>query len=108
MRCMAEFYMSLRREAVDPHPRNLNVLACVFDHFLHFRFFPRKLGVTEHALLDRRNAGGIANIGANMAINTLHSKLHMSVVRERDRLPGRSGTGAKSHKQSTARGMSQT
>src|SRR5438270_8199726 len=93
---MAEFHMSIRSEAVHPHPGDLDILVSVINHFVDFRLLPRQLGVTEHAFSDGRNARDGASVGPNMAIDTLQSKLHVSVVRECDRLPGRHdghGTG---------------
>ena len=86
---MAELHMSIRREAVDAYPRNFDVLVGVLNHFLDFRLFPRQLGVTEHAFSNRWDASGSAIIGPDMAIDTLQSKLHVSIVRECDRLLGR-------------------
>lgn len=106
MRRMAKFNVRIWREAVDAYPRNLDILSCISNHFLYFRFFPRELGVTEHALLNGWNTGSIANIGAGMAVDTLHSQLHMSVVRECDRLLDRSGNGAKSEKPQRPGGVS--
>jgi hypothetical protein len=71
MRCMAELHVSTRREPVHPHPRDLNVLVSVSDDFLHFWTLLPQLGVTQHAFSNRRNAGGIASIGSNMAVDTL-------------------------------------
>jgi hypothetical protein len=93
MRFVAEFDMSVGREAVDVYPGDLKVLVSVSNDFLYSRFFSCQLGMTEHALSDRWKPSGIANVGANMAIDTLHSKLHMSVVRECDGLLGPSGNG---------------
>jgi hypothetical protein len=85
---MAEFHMSIGREAVDPNPGDFDVLVSVSNNFLDLRFFFRQLGMTEHAFSDGRNAGSIAYVRANMAIDARHTKLHMSVVRERDGLLG--------------------
>ncbi len=89
MRRMAELHMSIRREAIDAYPRDLDVLVGVFNHFLDFRFLPRQLGVTEHAFSDGWNTGSGAMVGPNMAIDTLQPKSHVSIVRECDRLLGR-------------------
>lgn len=86
MGCMAKHDMRIRREAVDADPGDLNTLVSVSNDLLYLRFFGCQLGVTEHAFANRRNARGIANIGADMTIDTLHSQLHVSVVRKCDRL----------------------
>jgi hypothetical protein len=106
MRCMAELDMSVRREAVDAYPGYLKVLVSVSDDFLYFRFFPRQLGMTEHAFSDRWNARIVAIIGSNMTINALHSKLHMGVVGERDGLLGAGGDRAENDDPYAACGMS--
>ena len=86
--------MSARREAVDPNPGDFDVLVSVSNNFPHLRFVFRQLGMTEHTFSDGRNAGRIAYIRANMTIDARHTKLHMSVVRERDRLLGDAGGSA--------------
>ena len=68
---MAKLDVSVRRESVNRHPRYLNVLVSVSDDFLHAWFLLRELGVTKHAFSDRRNAGGIAGVGSNMAVDAL-------------------------------------
>ena len=86
MRCMAKFHMSIRREAIHPHPRNLNILVSVSNDFLHAGLFLRQLGVAEHTFSDGWNASGIASVGSDMAVNTLQPELHVSIVRECQRL----------------------
>src|SRR5256714_15247861 len=106
MRCMAELHMSFGREAVDPCPRNLDVLVSVSNNFLHLRFFLHHLGVTEHAFSDGWNAGGVAVVGANMAVDACHAKPHMGIMREGDGLPSHGCNGAEHHEPHAACGMS--
>jgi hypothetical protein len=94
---MAKSHVSFGRESVNAHPANLDVFIGVLNDFLHLRPFLSDLGVTEHTFLDRRDARGVANVGANVAVDTLHSKLHVRVVGESDGLPGQKGDGAGGH-----------
>lgn len=106
MRCMAKLDVGGWREAVDTHPRNFNILVGVLNYFLHLRLFFCQLVVTEHAFANRWNAGCIARIGADVAVNALHPQLHMSVVRKGDRLLGRAGRGAENNEPHAGCGVS--
>lgn len=66
------------------------MLVCVGNDFLNFRFFGCQLGVAEHAFSDRWNTSGRAIVSAAVTIDTLQSKLHVSVVGKCDGLLGRS------------------
>jgi hypothetical protein len=90
MRRMAEFDMSVRREAINTYPGNLDIPPGVCANLLYFRFFLRQFCMTEHAFSNRRNTGSIADVGANMAIDALHPQFHVSVMRECDWLLSRS------------------
>jgi len=104
MRCVAELHMSFGREAVHPYPRNLDILVSKSSELLHFRFFLRQLGVTEHAFSDGGNAGRVAIVGANMAINTFHAKPDVSIVGKCDGLLG-PGNSAQCHQPHARRGV---
>jgi hypothetical protein len=97
VRCVAELHMSFGREPVHPYPGNLDILVSISSELLHFRFSLCHLGVTEHAFSDGWNAGGVATVGANMAIDAFHAKPHVSVVRKCDGLLGAEGNGAQCH-----------
>lgn len=86
MRRVPEFHVSFGREFVDTYPRNFGVLVSVSDDFLHLGLFGAYLGVTEHAFPDRGNAGRITDVGTGMAIDALHSKLHVGAMWKSDRL----------------------
>lgn len=94
MRCMTELYVSVRRKAVDAYPGDFEVLVSVCNDLLNFRFFFCQLGMTKHTFSDGWNSGSSAIVGANMAVNTFHPKLHVSLVRECDRLLCHSRCGA--------------
>src|ERR1700761_265324 len=96
MRRMAEFDMGGRRKAIDTYPGNLNVPFSVFANLLNFRFFPGQFGMAEHAFPDRRNAGAVADVGADMAIDTLHAEFHVGVMWKGNGLFGPGGQGTKS------------
>ena len=80
MRCMAEFDMCSGRKAIDAYPGNLNLPFSVIADLLDFRFFPRQFGMAEHAFSDRWNAGAVADVCANMAIDTLHAEFHVCAM----------------------------
>ncbi len=87
MRRVAKQHVRIRRKAVDALPRDLLLLISVFNHLLHFWFFPCQLRMAQHAFGDRRNPGGRPNIGAGVAVDALQAQFHVNVVRKRDWLP---------------------
>jgi hypothetical protein len=83
---MAEFHMRFGRKRVNAYPRDLDIFVRVSDDFLNFRVVSKKLGMTQHALLDGRNSGCITRIRARMAIEAIQAELHVLVVRKQYRL----------------------
>lgn len=80
MRRMAEFNMGARRKAIHAYPGNLNFPFSVIADLLNFRFIPRQFGMAEHAFSDRGNAGAVADVCADMAIDTLHAEFHVCAM----------------------------
>ncbi len=71
VRRMLKLHQRFAREAIHTLPGNLPLAVGVCHHLLHFRVRGAHLGVTEHALPDRRNARGRAGVRGDMAIQAL-------------------------------------
>jgi hypothetical protein len=71
VRSMSELHMCFGRKAVNPYPRDLNVLIRIGDNFLNLRFLLEERCVAQHAFSDRWNTGCSAMISANMAVETI-------------------------------------
>jgi len=80
MRRVSELHQRLGVESIDPLPGNLTLAFCVLYNLLHARLIGSELGMTEHALLDRRNGGGRALVRAGMAIETCHPHAYVLFV----------------------------
>jgi hypothetical protein len=86
MRLVTKFYMSIRRKAVDAHPRDFDFFIRIGDDLLHFRFLSRELCVTQHALSYGRNTSGRPSVSANVAIDTGEAEPYVRVVGKGNRL----------------------
>ncbi len=89
--------MCVRGEAVYPVPRDLLFFLGVGYNLLHLRLVSGELGVTQHALRHGRQASMGTNVGADVAIDTLHPELHVRIVRKRDGLFREERKRAESH-----------
>src|ERR1700745_2974356 len=95
MGCMFELNVSAGGKAVYAHPRNFEVLIRIFDDLLNLRPIGQQLGMAENALADGRDSSTCPSIGANVAIDTAHPKLHVLVMRKGNGLLRRPSDGGK-------------
>jgi hypothetical protein len=86
VRRMVELNVSAGGEPVYANPGNFEVLISVLDDLLDLRTIGEEFGVAEHALADGRDPRAGTSIGANVAIDATHPKLHVLVMGKRDRL----------------------
>jgi hypothetical protein len=86
VRCMAKLDMRIGGEPINPHPWNLDFLIGIGYDFLHLRPLLSHHGMAQHAFLNGRNACGIANVGTDVAVDALDSKLRVRLMWECNRL----------------------